>query len=56
MLQWGHDKIVMEVNPVTSETMIGQELQWGHDKIVMEVHAPDKCPDNPGSFNGAMTK
>ena len=37
MLQWGHDKIVMEVTQYEIEPVLAHELQWGHDKIVMEV-------------------
>ena len=37
MLQWGHDKIVMEVNPSFNGPSMPPKLQWGHDKIVMEV-------------------
>ena len=36
-LQWGHDKIVMEVIPLVIDIVHGCKLQWGHDKIVMEV-------------------
>ena len=36
-LQWGHDKIVMEVTAKLNATVDYVELQWGHDKIVMEV-------------------
>ena len=39
MLQWGHDKIVMEVSIVTRWRKNKVALQWGHDKIVMEVNA-----------------
>ena len=37
MLQWGHDKIVMEVRKTTTQAAAALLLQWGHDKIVMEV-------------------
>ena len=37
-LQWGHDKIVMEVISLMSDILYGNALQWGHDKIVMEVY------------------
>ena len=37
MLQWGHDKIVMEVSYLYSRIFRRSQLQWGHDKIVMEV-------------------
>ena len=36
-LQWGHDKIVMEVTIYGSIRNPPNPLQWGHDKIVMEV-------------------
>ena len=36
-LQWGHDKIVMEVYTHKRNMFLILELQWGHDKIVMEV-------------------
>ena len=36
-LQWGHDKIVMEVQTRFDAMMVSVPLQWGHDKIVMEV-------------------
>ena len=36
-LQWGHDKIVMEVPHINQNEMGRFMLQWGHDKIVMEV-------------------
>ena len=36
-LQWGHDKIVMEVDVALRVMLAGGMLQWGHDKIVMEV-------------------
>ena len=38
-LQWGHDKIVMEVEPAEPGEPVEEKLQWGHDKIVMEVKA-----------------
>ena len=37
MLQWGHDKIVMEVASAVDVFLNAPPLQWGHDKIVMEV-------------------
>ena len=37
MLQWGHDKIVMEVHHSEYAASGARLLQWGHDKIVMEV-------------------
>ena len=37
MLQWGHDKIVMEVGGAGLVVYAAIKLQWGHDKIVMEV-------------------
>ena len=37
MLQWGHDKIVMEVGTYLVSLSGTAGLQWGHDKIVMEV-------------------
>ena len=37
-LQWGHDKIVMEVLPRIFLAISITLLQWGHDKIVMEVY------------------
>ena len=37
LLQWGHDKIVMEVFSVNDSDAFVNTLQWGHDKIVMEV-------------------
>ena len=37
VLQWGHDKIVMEVGYLIRSEYKGYTLQWGHDKIVMEV-------------------
>ena len=37
LLQWGHDKIVMEVASDTANKLRHSRLQWGHDKIVMEV-------------------
>ena len=37
MLQWGHDKIVMEVAAQHQIQIFQNQLQWGHDKIVMEV-------------------
>ena len=37
MLQWGHDKIVMEVAALERLMQQTRVLQWGHDKIVMEV-------------------
>ena len=36
-LQWGHDKIVMEVYFIKVWFIDSTQLQWGHDKIVMEV-------------------
>ena len=36
-LQWGHDKIVMEVQLKIDASVTAALLQWGHDKIVMEV-------------------
>ena len=36
-LQWGHDKIVMEVLTLRAPNGLFTKLQWGHDKIVMEV-------------------
>ena len=36
-LQWGHDKIVMEVKLRLRSLNKVRQLQWGHDKIVMEV-------------------
>ena len=39
-LQWGHDKIVMEVDDLSGSDNIVGLLQWGHDKIVMEVRPP----------------
>ena len=36
-LQWGHDKIVMEVRATSAAPKEEVMLQWGHDKIVMEV-------------------
>ena len=36
-LQWGHDKIVMEVKQTKRGKNMVYRLQWGHDKIVMEV-------------------
>ena len=36
-LQWGHDKIVMEVPNSGIRYGWVVMLQWGHDKIVMEV-------------------
>ena len=38
-LQWGHDKIVMEVYTPELAKCSTCWLQWGHDKIVMEVDA-----------------
>ena len=58
VLQWGHDKIVMEVVRIELvRAAISYSLQWGHDKIVMEV-LPDRDPKVilGYSFNGAMTK
>ena len=40
-LQWGHDKIVMEVHKARRDNAHSSRLQWGHDKIVMEVWALD---------------
>ena len=37
VLQWGHDKIVMEVQLGGFSSCAVGLLQWGHDKIVMEV-------------------
>ena len=37
-LQWGHDKIVMEVRIANELYPFTVKLQWGHDKIVMEVY------------------
>ena len=37
VLQWGHDKIVMEVIHHKKYEVWPYLLQWGHDKIVMEV-------------------
>ena len=34
---WGHDKIVMEVDVISYGLPRVGRLQWGHDKIVMEV-------------------
>ena len=39
-LQWGHDKIVMEVKVYEGVQEEAITLQWGHDKIVMEVYDP----------------
>ena len=39
-LQWGHDKIVMEVSALSKPGTGLPVLQWGHDKIVMEVMFP----------------
>ena len=39
LLQWGHDKIVMEVKVKSVYQNMQIMLQWGHDKIVMEVPA-----------------
>ena len=57
LLQWGHDKIVMEVGFGSGNVHAGTRLQWGHDKIVMEVSIPDIDQDYEDyCFNGAMTK
>ena len=55
-LQWGHDKIVMEVKVHIGSTDKSAGLQWGHDKIVMEVWNLDFVAMRGWSFNGAMTK
>ena len=56
-LQWGHDKIVMEVSGTGLRAVPrGAWLQWGHDKIVMEVECVAVKNDTSSSFNGAMTK
>ena len=39
VLQWGHDKIVMEVSLNIIANLAALMLQWGNDKIVMEVLA-----------------
>ena len=51
-LQWGHDKIVMEVIDSALECISRCWLQWGHDKIVMEVpQLTDNAePDDPASM------
>ena len=56
-LQWGHDKIVMEVWIRAIHGAASILLQWGHDKIVMEV-CRKFCSImlQRSSFNGAMTK
>ena len=56
MLQWGHDKIVMEVSTACLLSVIYTPLQWGHDKIVMEVSEGRQGGKPKTSFNGAMTK
>ena len=57
LLQWGHDKIVMEVSLRCSDTGSLYTLQWGHDKIVMEVLSRlDGLEKRIACFNGAMTK
>ena len=55
-LQWGHDKIVMEVTIYGSIRNPANSLQWGHDKIVMEVSVIDGYSVFLVRFNGAMTK
>ena len=46
LLQWGHDKIVMEVSATELPAGAGAvPLQWGHDKIVMEVMNQKCCLD-----------
>ena len=56
-LQWGHDKIVMEVQHVDVPLDVHTQLQWGHDKIVMEVTQTHRAElEFWASFNGAMTK
>ena len=56
MLQWGHDKIVMEVGELATLFFKLDRLQWGHDKIVMEVYSLPRYQLKSCSFNGAMTK
>ena len=55
-LQWGHDKIVMEVFFHRIQLLPVYMLQWGHDKIVMEVSPAQQMQISAISFNGAMTK
>ena len=55
-LQWGHDKIVMEVIVPPASSWWQIPLQWGHDKIVMEVKNSGFTTPSRPRFNGAMTK
>ena len=55
-LQWGHDKIVMEVPFDSYCSFNPYKLQWGHDKIVMEVSLNGILPRNISSLQWGHDK
>src|ERR1017187_4929604 len=56
MLQWGHDRAVVELtNGAAGSNGTNGTLQWGHDRAVVELRTYGRRWITPASFNGATT-
>ena len=55
MLQWGHDRAVVELTPTGLGRWRRNWLQWGHDRAVVELKVGNTFYAGASRFNGATT-
>src|ERR1017187_6316812 len=55
LLQWGHERALVEMAPPFRPIRGGGSLQWGHERALVEMCMPRLALCMAKSFNGATS-
>src|ERR1039457_4186208 len=55
MLQWGHERALVEMDRTTAEAYSSAALQWGHERALVEITYLMKKESVLKCFNGATS-
>ena len=55
LLQWGHERALVEIASLPPTASAISPLQWGHERALVEIHPSVSGPFESQSFNGATS-